>query len=642
MPAGSPAMPAMNDMHCRAIPWNACKGKADGAACNICAPGMAGCTEPTDMAYVCMKDPFMAPAMPGITMEAMCMPKPPEPCAAAKPWQCGDDNRCVATEAECGGMAQCPVATPIRCHTDNTCAVAVADCPKDCWQTEMEKKGFKNEGMCGDGTTPCTGGGWTTAGTQCIGCTAVTDAQMQTVGDVCMAATTAATTATVDAATGCWDREFLAKKYKYEGTCQGDGTEAALKGKVCMMGGVVMSDPGSTCKCNGLVTQAQENDIRKICDKEAKIEWDKTSSTTGGGEDERLKQMAESSMTSAVGNMVTCFEKARKAKGLKMEGKCTVRGKEQKCWPGGWNEEGTQCTETCDAMTDAQMQNLHQGCEGGVKKDMARTGSKAALAPVGMMADGVAATSPGMTEAPIMFDGAYDAIMAQGAAATAFTGATSCFDTEFTAKAYKWEGTCSDTKEACLALTYTCMGKGATCTGALTKAQNNDIRKKCDSESRKDIIMGGGSLAGGFNLGEGAAVGAVAGMATCFDKEMTKRKFGRQGVCPATKEPCTEGGWTAMNTQCTGCTAATEDQVQEVNEACSKDGRKDFMRGGGKPEEWEVMQETAATKATTMAVTTCFDKAFAANKYVAPYDIYIIFSVAKYFTLINEKLHTEA
>ena len=65
----------------------------------------------------------------------------------------------------------------------------------------------------------------------------------------------------------------------------------------------------------------------------------------------------------------TCFEKERVAKGLKMEGKCTVGGKEMKCWPGGWNEEGTQCTETCDAMTDAQMQSLHQACEAGVKKD---------------------------------------------------------------------------------------------------------------------------------------------------------------------------------------------------------------------------------------------------------------------------------
>ena len=59
----------------------------------------------------------------------------------------------------------------------------------------------------------------------------------------------------------------------------------------------------------------------------------------------------------------------------------------------------------------------------------------------------------------------------------------SCFDTEFKAKAYKWEGTCSDTNEFCLALTYMCTGKGATCTGAMTKAQNKDIRMICDKKN---------------------------------------------------------------------------------------------------------------------------------------------------------------
>ena len=105
-------------------------------------------------------------------------------------------------------------------------------------------------------------------------------------------------------------------------------------------------------------------------------------------------------------------------------------------------------------------------------------------------------------------------------------------------------------------------------------------------------------------------------METCFDKKFKEQNLNWDGDCGG--EVCWEGGYTMMGmcakgTKCTGF--ATMAQIDDIHNQCDETARTDYMKGGGKVDEWDVQMMEGAETAGVDMMHSCFDKKFDAAGY---------------------------
>ena len=255
----------------------------------------------------------------------------------------------------------------------------------NCFDKAFENQNLKWYGTC-DGLNICYDGGYKMDGTKCKKeCTGF--ATMKQINDIHAACDEkgkqefikgggdsdqwgaemdkSAASAGVDLMANCFDKEFTTKNYKWEGTC--DGTS-----KLCFEGGweMVCSTPQCQCKCNGVVTQKQIEEIDAKCDEASKQEYVKN----GGAAADWDMQKNLGAGLAGVKAMETCFDKKFKEQNLKWDGDCGG----EVCWEGGYTmmgmcAKGTKCT---GFATMAQIDDIHNQCDETARTDYMKGGGK--------------------------------------------------------------------------------------------------------------------------------------------------------------------------------------------------------------------------------------------------------------------------
>ena len=259
------------------------------------------------------------------------------------------------------------------------------DMVSNCFDKAFENQNLKWDGTC-DGSDICYDGGWKMDGTKCKKeCTGfATMKQIDDIHAACdekgkqefikgggdsdqwgAAMDMSAASAGVDLMANCFDNEFTTKNYKWEGTC--DGTS-----KLCFEGGWEKdcSTPQCQCKCNGVVTQKQIEEIDAKCDEASKQEYIKN----GGAFDDWDMQKMMGAGLAGVQAMETCFDKKFKEQNLNWDGDCGG----ELCWEGGYTmmgmcAKGTKCT---GFATMAQIDDIHNQCDETARTDYMKGGGK--------------------------------------------------------------------------------------------------------------------------------------------------------------------------------------------------------------------------------------------------------------------------
>ena len=383
-----------------------------------------------------------------------------------------------------------------------------------------------------------------------------------------------AETAGVDMMHSCFDKKFDAAGYKWEGTCGEDPT------KICFdEEGWTMN--GDMCKkgCKGVATHDQIDALHKECDNQGKQEFIKG----GGSLDEWDVARIDGAADKGGAMLMDCFDTEFAKKGYKWESTCDDDAA-LVCTTGGWSIYGGQC-KCPGVVTMSQIDDIHVGCDEKGRIEFVKGGGDAGE-----------------------WDISKDHVAAD--AGTDMLG--SCFDKEFAAAGYQFEGKCKDDATVvCWEGGWSENGEACDCQGVPTFKEVDAIHAACEEKGKKKFIQLGGTIdAWDIAMNDGATIGALDMFELCFDKSFAAAGYAWQGKCKddATMV-CLQGGWTINDgTKCECQGLATENQIQELQEACDAKGRQEFTKKGGSTDDWDKSKADGAVATVATSMKACFSK----------------------------------
>jgi hypothetical protein len=197
----------------------------------------------------------------------------------------------------------------------------------------------------------------------------------------------------------------------------------------------------------------------------------------------------------------------------------------------------------------------------------------------------------------------------------------SCFDKSFAAAGYSWDGLClDDATNVCWQGGWASDGTMCECQGLATEAQIQKLQDECDEKAMKAYKKSGGDSEDWEQKKiEGAVKIMGDSLKTCYSKQMENRGYKWTGTCGEPAEACkldrleNVGRVTVIDSlnfdkECTCVGTITDAQMLEIETTCDDKARKDFMKSGGDPEDFDSSKLKASTKTYTATHTTCADK----------------------------------
>ena len=288
----------------------------------------------------------------------------------------------------------------------------------------------------------------------------------------------------------------------------------------------------------------------------------------------------------------------------------------------GWTMYGTQCEKKCEGVpTNKQVDKIHQECDEKSRQKFIQGGGHAT--EWDMSRDNGAAEVRGMlSPLPLhvqfcmclMFTHIVFLFVWQMGVKTI----TSCFDKQFEAKGYRWEGTCRESStEVCYEGGSKMYGGWCDCVGVVTAVQIDAIDIECNKNGQRDFVKGGGDSADwDAAKADGAALAGSGMFMGCFEKEFESLGYSWEGTCRTkTLVKCGMGGWADDYTECDCQGVITQSQSDAIDAKCDQQAFKKFTQSGGDVKIWEMEKEQGAMDAGAKILEGCVEKSFKDNNY---------------------------